>query len=1059
MAGRQTTTQEAPELNPADRHWDDEFNGIVSNLRNAENTSGNQDAIAGGAKSDDATSASDLLKAKESGGSPLATATPFQNKTTPKIGPVAPKGLGGKVVALFKKRSAVVGITAVLGLASTIPFLGAMSLPFALFGNLNLQSVLQGMSQYSEDYMAYRVFGNKTSVSFKDDKMAGLTGAQIEELEANGVKLNNPTKTITGKTVYESIEVGGNTITNEAEFKSAMRAHPELRAKVIISKPSLWKSAQSAVAKNILRKENVKVNPDIKEGTPQEQRAQVLEDVVDGAAGEATTATGSGEGASDEQRSQQAAAKNDAEAIASDYNDRIAAAKKAVSEGAETATNLEMENIPALLSVEENMSPNLIKTAWNTINPLGLTSDLCTAYQIADTANTLARVFVVSNLIRLALDFRASVEKVMAGDGDPSTLSPYLEALNTQNPSTGESFDQSAAAQMVFNNSVSTDPMALTALGGAGVAILYGGMRGINKFFGLGNAHDGRRTIKSTCAIANNLGVQVGALAGSVALAVFTGTGSAWGEAGALATARITISEGIKATIKDLLENVLKEVTEKGAITAVKDLAKDALKNAGKKSWAMARGILKSPRDLMSLALVGTQTFAMGYIVDAVTGGNIANALLNGTSFISGVITGQNSYDYRNAIGSGGVVTNISTATAYLNNDYSSYQKSYIAYMQDQARSTPFDITNQYSAVGSALSSFRKVFGTNAFSSVSSALTSLASIPASLPKLFFGSAYASDTPDLQAINDAVGNQFYSENNVAVQITGTPLAIFNKSYSFADIKGQLIDSASPQISYDGDDETTGEPKLSVIPGTRLEKYINKCHNPDNTEADEMFRKDNEDGSTDPTAFDLTCSTFGRSNGVQVDSNTTISAAEASLYDDAVGFVTQVSASPSDTTSDTTTTTTNPVSSEEWKSYSNGKIPLTSLAPLSSVGLSGCSSSISVPYLAPSALSSLKRMDDAYYKDTSKHFDLASCYRTYAQQQAAWSDYKSGTGNLAAQPGTSNHGWSKAVDISMKSDGGYDSPQYKWLKQHATEYGWITGRVSSEPWHVEYTGALP
>jgi LAS superfamily LD-carboxypeptidase LdcB len=40
---------------------------------------------------------------------------------------------------------------------------------------------------------------------------------------------------------------------------------------------------------------------------------------------------------------------------------------------------------------------------------------------------------------------------------------------------------------------------------------------------------------------------------------------------------------------------------------------------------------------------------------------------------------------------------------------------------------------------------------------------------------------------------------------------------------------------------------------------------------------------------------------------------------------------------------------------------------------------------------------------------------SSYRTYSEQQYFWNLYQSGKGNLAASPGTSNHGWGLAVDV--------------------------------------------
>jgi hypothetical protein len=73
-----------------------------------------------------------------------------------------------------------------------------------------------------------------------------------------------------------------------------------------------------------------------------------------------------------------------------------------------------------------------------------------------------------------------------------------------------------------------------------------------------------------------------------------------------------------------------------------------------------------------------------------------------------------------------------------------------------------------------------------------------------------------------------------------------------------------------------------------------------------------------------------------------------------------------------------------------------------------------------------------------------------YRTFAKQVEKWNDYKNGTGNLAAVPGTSNHGWAVAVDFT-----GLSTAALAWLKAHAKEYGYLND-VPSENWHYTYQG---
>lgn len=58
-----------------------------------------------------------------------------------------------------------------------------------------------------------------------------------------------------------------------------------------------------------------------------------------------------------------------------------------------------------------------------------------------------------------------------------------------------------------------------------------------------------------------------------------------------------------------------------------------------------------------------------------------------------------------------------------------------------------------------------------------------------------------------------------------------------------------------------------------------------------------------------------------------------------------------------------------------------------------------------------------------------------YRNYSEQVALFRVKP----DLAAVPGTSNHGWGVAVDFTCGADS-YGSPAYLWLKAHAPAFGW-------------------
>ena len=56
-----------------------------------------------------------------------------------------------------------------------------------------------------------------------------------------------------------------------------------------------------------------------------------------------------------------------------------------------------------------------------------------------------------------------------------------------------------------------------------------------------------------------------------------------------------------------------------------------------------------------------------------------------------------------------------------------------------------------------------------------------------------------------------------------------------------------------------------------------------------------------------------------------------------------------------------------------------------------------------------------------------------------------------GGLAAQPGTSNHGWGKAVDLGGGANNNR-TPENNWLRSNAPRFGFTT--IAREPWHWEW-----
>lgn len=110
-----------------------------------------------------------------------------------------------------------------------------------------------------------------------------------------------------------------------------------------------------------------------------------------------------------------------------------------------------------------------------------------------------------------------------------------------------------------------------------------------------------------------------------------------------------------------------------------------------------------------------------------------------------------------------------------------------------------------------------------------------------------------------------------------------------------------------------------------------------------------------------------------------------------------------------------------------------------------------------YLRKDAGQAFMQMAQAYKSATGKSLSLTEGWRSYDRQVKLYNDYRSGRGNLAAKPGTSNHGKGTAVD--MAGMGAVGSARFNWLRQNAPKFGysWTGGTFSQvEPWHWDYKG---
>jgi len=132
---------------------------------------------------------------------------------------------------------------------------------------------------------------------------------------------------------------------------------------------------------------------------------------------------------------------------------------------------------------------------------------------------------------------------------------------------------------------------------------------------------------------------------------------------------------------------------------------------------------------------------------------------------------------------------------------------------------------------------------------------------------------------------------------------------------------------------------------------------------------------------------------------------------------------------------------------WGGFENGRIPTSAMEHSAETG-----------YGHPLAVKSWKELTAEAF---AAGFDVKGLmYRSYGGQEALT------TGMGVSVPGTSNHGWGLAVDVTLLSTGSesistrFKRPEYLWLQANAARFGWGTptwaqeGNTKPEPWHWEF-----
>ena len=129
---------------------------------------------------------------------------------------------------------------------------------------------------------------------------------------------------------------------------------------------------------------------------------------------------------------------------------------------------------------------------------------------------------------------------------------------------------------------------------------------------------------------------------------------------------------------------------------------------------------------------------------------------------------------------------------------------------------------------------------------------------------------------------------------------------------------------------------------------------------------------------------------------------------------------------------------PLSAAALKGYGNGRIPPEALAPI------GGGERLWAP--AAAAFTRLEAAAGA----AGVRIGVNDSYRSFDEQvDVARRKGLYSAGGLAARPGTSDHGWGRAVDLQL------DARAQSWMRAHGAEFGFAED-TPREPWHWAYQG---
>jgi hypothetical protein len=138
---------------------------------------------------------------------------------------------------------------------------------------------------------------------------------------------------------------------------------------------------------------------------------------------------------------------------------------------------------------------------------------------------------------------------------------------------------------------------------------------------------------------------------------------------------------------------------------------------------------------------------------------------------------------------------------------------------------------------------------------------------------------------------------------------------------------------------------------------------------------------------------------------------------------------------------------------WGGFENGRIPLDELSIIDYPGVVAYSypGALARVYMRPDAARDLLAWLKAFRSHFGTYLRVNEGYRNLDGQNYWW-DYYGHNPDLAAVPGTSNHGWGAAIDFVQ---GDMTSANLAWLRSTCASYGFAV--YANENWHFNYTKA--